>query len=69
MESISERELVGFGMSDDAHHMTAPAEDGRGARAAMVNALKDAGLAVDEANMECTWDIDPTRRRGGITSH
>ena len=43
-------ELVGFGMSDDAHHMTAPAEDGRGARAAMVNALKDAGLAADQVN-------------------
>ena len=37
-------------MSDDAHHMTAPAEDGRGARSAMVNALKDAGLAVDEVS-------------------
>jgi len=43
-------ELVGFGMSDDAHHMTAPSEDGRGARAAMVNALKDAGLGADEVN-------------------
>ena len=43
-------ELVGFGMSDDAHHMTAPADDGRGARAAMSNALKDAGLSVDEVD-------------------
>ena len=40
-------ELVGFGMSDDAHHMTAPAEDGRGARAAMQNALRDAGVSAD----------------------
>ena len=43
-------ELVGFGMSDDAHHMTAPAEDGRGARAAMANALKDAGLSADQVD-------------------
>ena len=41
-------ELVGFGMSDDAHHMTAPVEDGRGARAAMSNALRDAGVSADE---------------------
>ena len=40
-------ELVGFGMSDDAHHMTAPADDGRGARAAMENALKDSSLSTD----------------------
>jgi 3-oxoacyl-[acyl-carrier-protein] synthase II len=38
-------ELVGFGMSGDAHHMTAPPEDGAGARLAMVNALRDASLA------------------------
>ncbi len=37
-------ELVGFGMSGDAHHITAPPEDGAGARLAMVNALKDARL-------------------------
>jgi 3-oxoacyl-[acyl-carrier-protein] synthase II len=37
-------ELVGFGMSGDAHHITAPPEDGEGARLAMVNALHDAAL-------------------------
>ena len=37
-------ELAGFGMSGDAHHITAPPEDGNGARRAMTNALKDAGL-------------------------
>jgi 3-oxoacyl-[acyl-carrier-protein] synthase II len=37
-------ELVGFGMSGDAHHITAPPEDGAGARLSMVNALKDASL-------------------------
>ena len=34
-------EIVGFGQSDDAYHITAPAEDGRGAYNAMINALKD----------------------------
>ena len=37
-------ELVGFGMSADAHHMTAPAEDGGGAYRCMQNALADAKL-------------------------
>ena len=37
-------ELVGFGMSGDAFHITAPPEDGNGARLAMVNALRDADL-------------------------
>ncbi|GEK09099.1 beta-ketoacyl-ACP synthase II [Pseudoalteromonas peptidolytica] len=37
-------ELVGFGMSGDAYHMTSPPEDGAGAAQAMVNALNDAGV-------------------------
>lgn len=37
-------ELVGFGMSDDASHITAPPEDGSGAAKAMKNALNDAGI-------------------------
>ena len=37
-------ELVGFGMSDDASHITAPPEDGSGAVRAMRNALNDAGI-------------------------
>jgi 3-oxoacyl-[acyl-carrier-protein] synthase II len=37
-------EVVGFGMSADAYHITAPPEDGEGARLSMVNALKDASL-------------------------
>ena len=37
-------ELVGFGMSDDASHITAPPEDGNGAARAMQNALNDAGI-------------------------
>jgi 3-oxoacyl-[acyl-carrier-protein] synthase II len=35
-------EVVGFGMSGDAYHVTAPPEDGDGARRSMLNALKDA---------------------------
>ncbi|MGB6449931.1 MAG: beta-ketoacyl-ACP synthase II [Steroidobacteraceae bacterium] len=38
-------ELVGFGMSGDAHHITLPPEDGEGAFHAIANALKDASLA------------------------
>lgn len=41
-------EVTGFGMSDDAFHMTSPPEDGRGAQAAMVNALNDAKLNADQ---------------------
>jgi len=41
-------ELTGFGMSGDAHHITAPPEDGDGARRAMVNALKDAQVNPDQ---------------------
>lgn len=41
-------ELVGFGMSDDASHITAPPEDGEGARRAMQNAINDAGIEPTE---------------------
>ncbi len=37
-------ELIGFGMSGDAHHITLPPADGEGARKAMVAAMKDAGI-------------------------
>ncbi|MCE2680978.1 MAG: beta-ketoacyl-ACP synthase II [Burkholderiales bacterium] len=40
-------ELVGFGMSADANHMTAPCADGDGAARCMTAALKDAGLNAD----------------------
>lgn len=43
-------ELRGFGMSGDAHHMTLPPEDGRGAAASMLNAIKDAGVALEKIN-------------------
>ncbi|MGH8321338.1 MAG: beta-ketoacyl-ACP synthase II [Gammaproteobacteria bacterium] len=41
-------ELVGFGMSGDAYHMTSPPEDGEGARLCMANALHDAGLKPEQ---------------------
>ena len=41
-------ELVGFGMSGDAYHMTSPPADGEGAAAAMTNAINDAKIDVSE---------------------
>lgn len=43
-------ELLGFGMSADAHHMTAPLEDGDGARRCMISALKNAEINADQVN-------------------
>lgn len=43
-------ELIGFGMSADANHMTAPLEDGSGAARCMLAALKDAQVNPDEVN-------------------
>lgn len=43
-------ELTGFGMSADAHHMTAPCGDGEGASRCMRNALRNAGLNVDQVD-------------------
>jgi 3-oxoacyl-[acyl-carrier-protein] synthase II len=50
-------ELVGFGMSGDAHHITAPPETGEGARLAMANAIRDAALdpgEIDYINAHAT---------------
>ncbi len=41
-------ELVGFGMSGDAYHMTSPPEDGEGAAAAMVHAIQDSGVGAEK---------------------
>ncbi|MBI6530422.1 3-oxoacyl-(acyl carrier protein) synthase II [Proteus vulgaris] len=41
-------EVVGFGMSSDAYHMTSPAENGEGGALAMTNALKDAGIDASQ---------------------
>ncbi|RZI40163.1 beta-ketoacyl-[acyl-carrier-protein] synthase II [Herbaspirillum sp. HC18] len=43
-------EVLGFGMSADAYHMTAPREDGDGARRCMVAALKNAQINPDEVS-------------------
>ena len=43
-------ELAGYGMSADAHHMTAPCEDGDGAVRCMANALRNAGVNREEVD-------------------
>lgn len=43
-------EVLGFGMSADAYHMTAPREDGDGARRCMAAALKNAGINTDQVD-------------------
>lgn len=43
-------ELVGYGMSGDAYHITSPADDGDGAVRVMRNAIEDAGIAVTEVD-------------------
>ena len=41
-------ELIGYGCSSDAYHITSPAEDGSGAATAMRNALQDGGVSPEE---------------------
>ncbi len=41
-------ELVGYGMSGDAYHMTSPSQGGEGASRCMVNAINDAGLNAQD---------------------
>jgi 3-oxoacyl-[acyl-carrier-protein] synthase II len=43
-------ELSGFGMSADAHHMTAPCEDGEGAARCMLNAMRNAQVAPQDVD-------------------
>lgn len=43
-------ELVGFGMSGDAYHITSPDEDAEGATAAMAAAIKDAGIEPNQVD-------------------
>lgn len=41
-------EVIGYGCSNDAYHITSPAEDGQGAAKAMLAAMKDGGVAPEE---------------------
>src|SRR5574340_874605 len=43
-------EVVGYGMSGDAHHITAPAEDGSGGFRSMRAAVKRAGIALEDVD-------------------
>ena len=43
-------ELAGYGMSADAHHITAPCEDGEGAARGMLNAMRDADINPDQVD-------------------
>ena len=54
-------ELVGYGATSDAYHITSPAEDGSGAAKAMEYAMKDAGIAPEE--------IDYVNAHGTSTHH
>ena len=54
-------EVVGYGATCDAFHITSPAEDGSGAARAMENAIKDAGITAE--------DIDYVNAHGTSTHH
>lgn len=54
-------EVVGYGATCDAFHITSPAEDGSGAARAMENAMKDTGMAAE--------DIDYVNAHGTSTHH
>ena len=54
-------EVVGYGATCDAFHITSPAEDGSGAARAMENAMKDAGITAE--------DIDYVNAHGTSTHH
>lgn len=54
-------EVVGYGATCDAYHITSPAEDGSGAARAMENAIKDAGIQPE--------DIDYVNAHGTSTHH
>lgn len=54
-------EVVGYGCSSDAYHITSPLEDGAGAARAMTNAIEDAGIKPE--------DIDYINAHGTATHH
>ncbi|MCL4676388.1 MAG: beta-ketoacyl-ACP synthase II, partial [Pararhodobacter sp.] len=62
-------EIVGYGLSGDAYHITAPAEDGDGGFRAMAAALKRAGLepgAIDYINAHGTSTMADTIELGAV---
>ncbi len=62
-------EVLGYGLSGDAYHITAPAEDGDGARRAMQSALRAAGLepgAIDYVNAHGTSTMADTIELGAV---
>ncbi|KUP91727.1 beta-ketoacyl-ACP synthase II [Tritonibacter horizontis] len=62
-------EVLGYGMSGDAYHITAPSEDGDGAERSMRAALKNAGLepaAVDYINAHGTSTMADTIELGAV---
>ncbi|MCI8299674.1 MAG: beta-ketoacyl-ACP synthase II [Lachnospiraceae bacterium] len=54
-------EVAGYGATSDAYHITSPAEDGMGAAMAMKNAVKDAGVALE--------DVEYINAHGTSTHH
>ena len=54
-------ELVGYGCTSDAYHITSPAEDGAGEARAMENAMRDAGV--------CPEDVTYINAHGTATHH
>jgi len=54
-------EVVGYGATSDAYHITSPAEDGMGAAMAMKNAVKDAGISLE--------DVEYINAHGTSTHH
>ena len=62
-------EVLGYGLSGDAYHITAPSEDGDGAQRAMRAALRNAGLeasAIDYVNAHGTSTMADTIELGAV---
>ena len=63
-------EIVGYGMSADAYHITSPAEDGDGAFRVMRNAMRDAKIAARADSIhQRARHVDRDRRQAGNDRH